>query len=81
MINGFDNESKRWTHVVHVLVHDLFHDCGLARVVQPAENIQLRLAPGSHLPTASISSSPYPSVVLSSGSTAFIHYRRHVCVT
>lgn len=37
IINGFDDESKRWTDCVHVFIHDPLDYCCLAGIIQPTE--------------------------------------------
>lgn len=35
-MNGFDNETQSWTDSIHIFVHKLLDDRGLAGIVEPS---------------------------------------------
>ena len=52
MIDGLDYEAQRWTYLIDVLVHNLFHNGSLAGVVQATIRVEPESVRNILVPTA-----------------------------
>lgn len=60
ILNGLDYKTQRWTHTLHIFLHDLLHDRGLASIIEATTRVSISAGRHSTSRTASESSSPCP---------------------
>ena len=71
IFNRLDDEAKSRTDAIDILVHDLLYDGCLSCIVKASDVVSTHYPQYILAPTASVSSSPCPSVSLSAELTAF----------